>query len=124
MKRAVLLAVIIVGGWSPMNAQNNRQSAEPETPAAAIPNTARLAAAAVPNVVRFSGAFKNSVGNPGSSGVVGVMLSLYESAEGGTPLWSETQNVELDADGHFTVLLGATRNEGLPLDLFTTGKAR
>jgi hypothetical protein len=76
----------------------------------------------VPNVVRVTGALKVPTGS--FPGAVGVVLSLYESAEGGAALWSETQNVEPDGEGRFTVLLGATRNEGLPLELFTSGKAR
>jgi hypothetical protein len=55
--------------------------------------------------------------------VIGMMFSLYELQEGGTPLWSESQNVQLDSQGRYTVLLGATRSEGLPVDLFTSGNA-
>jgi hypothetical protein len=55
--------------------------------------------------------------------VLGVTFSLYEFQEGGSPLWSESQKVQVDGQGHYTVLLGATQPEGLPLDLFTTGKA-
>jgi hypothetical protein len=36
----------------------------------------------------------------------------------------ETQKVQLDAQGRYTVLLGATEPDGLPLDLFTSSKAR
>ena len=43
--------------------------------------------------------------------------------EGGSPLWSESQKVQVDEQGRYTVLLGATQAEGLPLDLFTSGKA-
>jgi hypothetical protein len=35
----------------------------------------------------------------------------------------ETQNVQLDALGRYSVLLGVSLPGGLPLDLFTTGKA-
>jgi hypothetical protein len=40
------------------------------------------------------------------------------------PLWQEVQNVVVDPDGHYTVLLGAARSEGLPDGLFTTNDAR
>ena len=30
----------------------------------------------------------------------------------------------VDADGHYSVLMGATQNEGMPLDLFTSGEPR
>jgi hypothetical protein len=42
----------------------------------------------------------------------------------GVRTWSEIQNVPLDEQGYYTVLLGAMQPNGLPLDLFTTGKAR
>src|SRR6202049_1407634 len=43
---------------------------------------------------------------------------------GGTALWQETQNLSVDSDGHYSVLLGATRTEGLPLELFASGEPR
>jgi len=42
--------------------------------------------------------------------------------EGGSPLFVETQNLQVDEQGRYTVLLGATQPDGLPLDLFTSGK--
>src|SRR6202041_3147342 len=36
----------------------------------------------------------------------------------------ETQNVQADAGGHYTVLLGSTKAEGLPAELFASGQAR
>jgi hypothetical protein len=51
------------------------------------------------------------------------MFTLYENEQGGTALWSETQNVEVDAQGHYTALLGSASPEGLPLNLFTTVQA-
>jgi hypothetical protein len=36
----------------------------------------------------------------------------------------ETQNATLDRSGHYTALLGATKPDGLPMDLFTSGEAR
>ena len=40
------------------------------------------------------------------------------------PLWQETQTVAVNPDGRFTLLLGSTRPEGLPLDLFASGEPR
>jgi hypothetical protein len=77
----------------------------------------------VPHFVRFSGVMTDASGKP-ATGRVAATFSLYELEEGGNPLWMETQNVQLDEQGRYTVLLGATQAEGLPLDLFTTGKAR
>jgi hypothetical protein len=36
----------------------------------------------------------------------------------------ETQNVMADKTGHYTVQLGSSKSDGLPLDLFTSGEAR
>jgi len=77
----------------------------------------------VPRVTSFSGMVKDAAGAP-QTGIVGIAFSLYEEQQGGAPLWSEIQNVPLDDQGHYTVLLGSMRPEGLPLDLFATGKAR
>ncbi len=77
----------------------------------------------VPRLVKFSGVVKDDGGLP-RSGVVGLSFSVYKSQEGGSALWMETQNVELDAQGNYTVLLGSTQSEGMPMDLFSTGEPR
>jgi len=59
-----------------------------------------------------------------ASSVVNVTFSLYQEESGGASLWQETQNVDVDATGHYTVLLGTTQAEGLPIDLFTSGQAQ
>jgi len=51
--------------------------------------------------------------------MTGATFAIYAQQEGGTPLWSEDQNVELDANGNYTALLGSTNNEGMPVELFT-----
>jgi hypothetical protein len=76
----------------------------------------------VPRLVRFAGSFHSPVSQP--AGPVGATFAIYAEQEGGTPLWSEDRNVELDASGNYTVLLGAASNEGVPVDLFTAGQAR
>jgi hypothetical protein len=78
------------------------------------------AAPIVPRLVQFSGTIKESIGRP----VEGVTFGLYKDQEGGAPIWMETQNVQLDENGRYNALLGATRNEGLPMELFTSGEAR
>jgi YVTN family beta-propeller protein len=78
---------------------------------------------AVPRLVRFSGTANDTRGNP-VGGVVGITFALYAEQTGGAPLWMETQNVQAGSGGHYTVLLGATKSEGLPADLFTTAQAR
>lgn len=59
-----------------------------------------------------------------TGGVVGVTFALYAEETGGAPLWLETQNVQVDNTGHYSVLLGSTQAEGLPIELFTSGQAQ
>src|SRR5580658_10227152 len=80
------------------------------------------AGSALPRLVRFSGAAKDPGGDP-IMGVTGITFALYAEQTGGAPLWSETQNVQAGAGGHYTVLLGAAKSEGLPADLFTAEQA-
>lgn len=53
---------------------------------------------------------------------MGVTFSIYDDPKIGAPLWTETQNVQANDEGHYTVVLGATKAEGLPRELF--GKHR
>lgn len=77
----------------------------------------------VPRLVRFSGTMKDAAGKPLSS-VAGVTFALYKDQAEGAALWIETQNVQPDASGHYTVLLGASKPDGLPSDIFIGGEAR
>ena len=77
----------------------------------------------VPKLVRFSGKAMDDDGKP-LSGAVGVTFSLYKDQQGGSPLWVETQNVQADATGHYTALLGSASVEGVPLSLFSSGEAQ
>jgi trimeric autotransporter adhesin len=76
---------------------------------------------AVPQIIQFSGTLGGSATVP--SGTVSITFTLYENEQGGTALWSETQNVQVDAQGHYAALLGSASPDGLPLNLFTTGQA-
>jgi hypothetical protein len=78
---------------------------------------------ALPHFVRFNGAAKNLSGTP-LTGVVGITFALYAERSGGAPLWLETQNVQADSNGHYSVLLGATKPQGLPAELFASELAR
>ena len=80
-------------------------------------------AAAVPKLVRFSGSYRPVDGAPAQT-MESVTLSVYRDQTGGEALWHEIQNVVVDADGRYSVLMGATQNEGMPLDLFTSGEPR
>jgi len=83
---------------------------------------------AVPNVIRFSGSFHPTNGMPAqpvaAQPVESLTLSIYRDQTGGAPLWQETQNVAMDGDGKYSVLIGATQNDGVPLDLLSAGEPR
>jgi len=91
-----------------------------------VPALAQLGNSAggiVPTLVNFSGTLTEANGKPLIS-TVGVTFCLYKEQQGGTPLWLETQNVQPDKYGHYTVALGSTKSTGLPTDLFVSGEAR
>jgi hypothetical protein len=81
------------------------------------------AVTALPRLVRFNGTAKDLNGNP-LTGVIGITFALYAEQNGGAPLWLETQNVQAEGNGHYTVVLGASKPDGLPTDLFTSEQAR
>jgi hypothetical protein len=90
-------------------------------------NAQRVAASpsssAVPRLVNFSGKAADAQGKT-ITGIAGVTFAIYKDQSEGAALWLETQNVQADAKGNYTVQLGATKPDGLPLDLFSTGEAR
>jgi hypothetical protein len=53
-----------------------------------------------------------------------MTFAIYAEQEGGAALWQETQNVALDGEGRYSVLLGAASRDGMPAELFTGGEAR
>jgi hypothetical protein len=79
--------------------------------------------ATIPTLVNFSGTLNNANAKP-LTDVTGVTFSLYTEQSGGSPLWVETQNVQPDASGHYSVMLGSTSSQGLPSGLFASGQAR
>jgi len=81
------------------------------------------ASAQVPRLIRYSGVTKDESGKP-VSGAAGITFSLYKDQQGGSPLWLETQNVQADATGHYTAMLGSANAEGIPLEVFSSGEAR
>src|SRR5271170_4391846 len=81
------------------------------------------AASGLPRLVPFSGSVKDASGSP-LTGVVGITFALYSEQTGGAVLWLETQNVTADSTGHYTVLLGSTKLDGLPAELFISEQAR
>jgi hypothetical protein len=79
--------------------------------------------AVVPRLVNFSGN-ATDVHGKAIAGVAGATFAIYKEQYEGAPLWIETQNVHADTDGNYTVQLGATKSEGLPVELFTTPEPR
>jgi hypothetical protein len=92
-------------------------------PMAAQQPAAASANAAVPSMVNFSGVL-TGVNNKPLTGTVGVTFYLYQESQGGSPLWMETQNVQPDKAGHYSVALGSTSSQGLPANVFASGEAR
>jgi len=77
--------------------------------------------AQVPPVIQFANVATND-GSP-LTGEVEMTFSLYNSSQGGSPLWTETQNVTLDDSGHYSVYIGITKPNGVPMSLFTSAQA-
>jgi hypothetical protein len=77
----------------------------------------------VPRLIRVTGSFRAANGLPPAPVEI-VTLAIYAEEKGGVPLWQETQNVTMDAEGHYTIVLGATVPEGLPPELFASGESR
>ncbi len=77
----------------------------------------------VPTLVNFSGTLSSADHKP-LTGIVGVTFALYQDSGGGAPLWMETQNVQPDKNGHYSVQLGAASSQGLPASVFASGEAR
>jgi trimeric autotransporter adhesin len=77
----------------------------------------------VPTLVNFSGTLNDVDGKPLTS-LAGVTFLLYADSQGGAPLWMETQNVQPNRAGRYTVALGSTTSQGLPTSVFASGEAR
>ena len=71
----------------------------------------------IPDTFKFRGVLEDAGGKP-LTGVVGVTFSIYDDPQGGAPLWTETQNVEANDEGHYSVVLGTMKDEGLPHEFF------
>jgi hypothetical protein len=81
------------------------------------PATAR--AAVVPQQVRYTGKLAVRAGQ-----TVQAEFRIYAAQEGGEPLWTETQQFPIAADGSYSVLLGNASQSGLPQSVFAGGAAR
>ena len=77
----------------------------------------------VPHLIKFNGSLTDPQGLP-VTGSVGVVFSIYRESSGGNPLWQETQNVSADPSGHYEAVLGVTKSDGVPTDVFAGGNSR
>jgi hypothetical protein len=73
----------------------------------------------LPKLVKFSGSIPNR-----SSVVIPMTFSLYGHPEGGSPIWQETQLVNIDSHGDYTVFLGVAHADGITASLFPSNDTR
>jgi hypothetical protein len=79
------------------------------------------AAQDVPRVVAFSG---TADGNSPQSKPIAITIAIYDDAASSSPLFLETQTVQLLQNRRFEVLLGSATRGGLPEALFADNAAR
>jgi len=70
-------------------------------------------------MAKWSGSYQEASGTS-----VDLMFDIYSDSEGGLPLWSETQKVDIGTDGKYSVFLGMNTPGGLPLEFFRTTEAK
>ncbi|MGB9234612.1 MAG: hypothetical protein WCC04_09375 [Terriglobales bacterium] len=87
------------------------------------PSPQPAAGASVPRLIRISGSVRDEAGKA-LSGSTAITFTLYKDQNDQEAVWQESQNVQLDSSGHYSVLLGATNETGLPLEIFSSGEAR
>ncbi len=80
-------------------------------------------AATVPRLIRINGTVHDEAGKP-SAGNLDLTFTLYQDQSGQSAVWQEVQNLHVDANGHFSALLGVTSEAGLPLEIFSASEAR
>jgi hypothetical protein len=83
--------------------------------------TAPVNASTIPRSVPFSGQALTPKGEAHTGSVL-LTFGLYTDQTGGTPMWIEQQQVALDQDGRYSVVLGS--QDGLPAEAFNTGAPR
>ncbi len=119
MKGRILLALIVcLGLVSVAQGQGGRpveervrpsgrgSAAEPDLPAMTIAPSQENRTLE-PRLVKFGEVLTDSMGRP-LSGDVEVTFALYKQEADEEPLWKETQKLELDKQGGYAALIGAT----------------
>jgi hypothetical protein len=109
---SIFLTAVSLCSLAASQSANSSQSLQPSQ-----------ASAIVPRLVNYSGKALDANGKV-VTGTAGATFAIYSEQSGGAPLWMETQNIQADSKSNYTAQLGATKPEGLPLDLFTSGEAR
>ncbi len=92
-----LLALGMAGG---------HRATKPQTGPATAPESLWPAALAIPRMISYQGRLTDSLGNAVPNGSYSLNFSLYTTPTGGSPFWTETQNVAVRG-GLFYVLLGS-----------------
>ena len=77
----------------------------------------------VPRLIRFSSHVVVHTASTEHT-VIPITFSMYATQSDGTAIWTETQQVEIDPEGKFEVLLGAASKDGLPQELFKANEER
>src|ERR1039457_5308817 len=104
-----LIALVLMCGLA-TSAQN---------PVAQQPTTS-----SIPNLIRYGGVLKDADGAVLASQTLGITFALYKQQDGGAALWTETRNVTTDAAGQYNVMLGSSKPEGVPAELFSDQEQR
>jgi hypothetical protein len=84
--------------------------------------TSALAQTGVPSadrIIRFNGSVPGA-----SAGAETLRFAVYDEETGGNLLWEEVQTAAVDAAGSYSVFLGGTSADGLPVALFANGAPR
>ena len=71
--------------------------------------------AAVPPMINYQGKLRQPDGTAVVDSTYDVQFSIYDVSTGGTPLWSETQSIQVNG-GKFATLIGSAIN--LPANIF------
>ena len=99
------------------------QTASAQAAAVQQPSQTPAVLTPVPRVIWFNGAFRPADKLPVAS-VETVTVAVYREREGGDAVWQETQSVSMEADGRYSLLMGSTLGDGMPLEVFTSGEPR
>jgi hypothetical protein len=92
-------------------------------PTASFAQATQSVQTGTPRLISISGVFQAADGRQPAS-VEEVTVAVYADETEGASLWQETQSIAVAPDGSYSLLLGATNPEGIPLDVFASGEGR